>query len=58
MSDVAQEIQAVYEKTTFTHCTLLKEPVECCGKTYYTEEGLRLHNRVSHIKKAERSTKG
>jgi len=48
MSDAAQEIRAVYEKTVFTHCTLLKEPVTCGGKTYCTEEGLRLHNRVSH----------
>ncbi|HXW95551.1 MAG TPA: hypothetical protein VEJ19_07590 [Nitrososphaerales archaeon] len=52
MSDAAQEIRAVYENTMITHCTLLKEPVTCCGKTYYTEEGLRLHNHASHRKKA------
>ena len=54
-ADAARELQAIYEKTKFTHCALLKEPVTCCGKTYYTEEGLRLHNHVSHIRKALRS---
>jgi len=55
MSDTARELQTVYEKIGITHCTLLKEPVTCCGKTYYTEEGLGLHNRVSHGRKAGRS---
>ena len=57
MSDanVAREVQAVYEKTGFIHCTIMKDPVTCCGKIYYTEEGLRLHNHVSHGRKAVRS---